>query len=150
MGRVNAWAHLEVELSPEPQFFVQAPDGRKDWAETPRQTALFKTMRMAAPRVLGFPIPNAGKRNPMQARREGIMAGVFDTQWIWRDNLTAWVELKGYTKGGRPGQLSDQQIEFGNRLTVLGVPCACFFDPYDAIDWLRGLGFPIREVNRAA
>jgi hypothetical protein len=142
------WADLETTLAPDPVFFVQAPDGRKDWAETPRQTTLFKTMRMAAPRVFGFPIPNAGKRNPRTARREGIMAGVFDTVWHWRDNLTAYVEIKGYTKAGRPGQLSDAQIDFGNRMTVLGYPVACFFDPFDAADWLREQGFPVGSFTR--
>lgn len=145
---MNAWADLESELHPTPEFLVQAPDGRRDWAETPRQTTLFRVMHMAAPRVLGYAVPNAGKRNPLQARREGIMAGVFDTRWEWRDGLTAAVELKGYDKRGRAGKLSDAQVEWGNRMHQLGYPVACFFDPYDAADWLRSLGFPVGRFTR--
>lgn len=54
-------------------------------------------MHMLAPEVLGFAIPNAGKRNPIQARKEGIMAGVFDTEWRWNHG-SAFIELKGYAR----------------------------------------------------
>jgi hypothetical protein len=147
---MTAWADLETSLKPAPEFFVQAPDGRKDWAELSRQTTLFSIMRMAAPRVFGYATANAGKRNPLQAKREGIKAGVFDTRWQWRHPTCAYVELKGYDARGRAGQLSDPQIEFGNRMTELGVPVACFFDPYDAADWLREQGFPVAKLERAA
>lgn len=146
MNIVPAWDDLESSLSPAPLFHVQGPDGRKDWGETARQATLFRLMHLAAPRVVGFAIPNAGKRNPLQARREGIVAGVFDTQFLWR-GLTAFVELKGYDRRGRPGTLSTAQVEWGNRLVALDVPCAMFFDPYTAVAWLRGLGFPIAALR---
>lgn len=147
---MNAWADLECDLAPEPEFFVQAPDGRRDWSELARQATLFRVVHMAAPRVVGFAIPNAGRRNPLQARREGILGGVFDTHWTFRAPLAAWIEMKGYDKRGRPGQLSISQVEWGNRMLALGHHVACFFDPYDAAEWLRSLGFPLREVRRAA
>lgn len=145
-----SWADLAEDLNPEPAFYVQAPDGRKDWPELKRQGAFLKLMRAAAPRVLVYPNVNAGKRNPVRARAEGIRAGVFDLTILWRRNLIAYIELKGYTAAGRSGQLSDEQIRFGNRLVELDVPCACFFDPYDAVEWLRECGFPVAEVRRAA
>lgn len=144
------WDDLETSLHPEPLFPVQAPDGRKDWRELARQTTLFTIMRMAAPRAFGFGTANAGKRNPMQARREGIMAGVFDTAWHCDGPITAYVELKGYDARGRAGKLSPQQIDWGNRMHGLGVPVACFFDPYAAADWLREQGFPVARLERAA
>lgn len=147
---MNDWGALETTLEPKPQFFVQAPDGRKDWPEIARQGALFKVMRAAAPRVLGFAIPNAGKRNPVKARAEHILGGVFDTVWHWRGQLTAYVELKGYDARGRAGTLQRNQIEFGNRCVEIGIPCACFFSPYDAADWLRDQGFPVAGVRHAA
>lgn len=144
------WGSIESSLLPEPAFYVQAPDGRKDWAELDRQATLFSVMRMAAPRVFGIAFPNAGKRNPWKAKREGIKGGAFDTLWHWRPRLIAYVEMKGYDSAGRPGKLQPNQIDFGNRMTELGIACACFFDPYDAADWLRDQGFPVAEVRRAA
>lgn len=144
------FSHLESPLEPIPAFPVQAPDGRNDWSEIDRQGTFLTAMRNSAPRVLVYPNANAGKRNPRTARREGIRAGVFDLTCIWKRETVAWIELKGYSKAGRPGSLSPQQIEFGNRLVDLGRPCACFFNPYDAVEWLREQGFPVSEVRRAA
>jgi hypothetical protein len=143
------FSHLETPLNPEPQFFVQAPDGRRDWPEIDRQATLFKIMHAAAPRVLGFAIPNAGKRNPHKARREHILGGVFDTQWLWRGRV-AFIELKGFDARGRAGTLQSNQVDFGNRCIELGIPCAMFFCPYEAVSWLREQGFPVAEVRRAA
>ncbi len=146
MNLAPAWASLESSLDPAPLFHVDAPDKRKDWSELARQATLFRLMHLAAPRVVGFAVPNAGKRNPLQARREGIVSGVFDTCWHFQQPLTAYVELKGYDRRGRPGTLSSAQIEWGNRMLELGHHVACFFDPHAAVGWLRGLGFPVREM----
>ncbi len=145
------WGELESDLNPKPAFPVQAPDGKRDWTELQRQTTLFRLVHSAGPRVFGFAIPNAGKRNPMQARREGICAGAFDTCWHAETPfMTAWIELKGYTKAGRAGKLSPQQIDWGNRMHAMGKPVACFFDPYEALEWLRMLGFPLARTRIAA
>lgn len=142
------WAGLESDLHPSPRFPVQDPDGKREWAEIERQATLFRLVRTSNPKVFGFAIPNAGKRNPMAARREGIMAGVFDTCWhADTPFMTAWVELKGYDKSGRAGKLSQQQIDWGNRMHDLGKPVACFFDPYAATEWLRMIGFPMRRIS---
>lgn len=144
---MNMWADLENDLAPTPRFPVQEPDGRRDWTELARQATLFRLVRTAGPKVFGFAVPNAGKRNPMQARREGIMAGVFDTCWqADQPFMTAWIEMKGYDKGGRPGKLSTAQIEWGNRMHAMGKPVACFFDPYAAAEWLRMIGLPMMKV----
>lgn len=147
---MTTWADLESSLHPDPVFHVQPPDGRRDWKELARQVTLFNIMRHAAPQVVLWGTANAGKRNPMQARREGIRAGVFDVQVVHEAPLNAWVEMKGYDARGRAGKLSPQQVDWGNRMSALGHHVACFFDPYDAVAWLRGLGFPIAEVRSAA
>lgn len=144
------WSALETSLDPVPEFFVQPPDKRKEWTEMQRQSTLLRLAHMFAPRMMIFANANAGKRNPRQAKAEGIRAGVFDLTCNWRGPLTAYIEMKGYTKAGRAGALSRNQIEFGNRCTHLGIPAACFFDPYDALDWLRVQGFPVLEVRRAS
>lgn len=137
------FAALETPLNAPPIFPVESPDGDRGRSEIARQVTLFSTMRMAAPSVLGFAIPNAGKRNPTLARKEGIMGGAFDTEWHW-DAGAAWIELKGYDSRGRAGTLSQAQIDWGNRMHRLGKPVACFFDPIAAVRWLASLGAPVR------
>lgn len=143
------WGSLEKTLTPEPAFLVEGPDKRKDWPELQRQAAFLRLMRTAAPRVMVFANANAGKRNPTQAKREGITAGVFDLTCI-SPGRTAFIEIKGFTKAGRAGALSLPQIEFGNRLVELGIPCACFFSPTGAASWLRAQGFPVAAFRDAA
>jgi len=144
------WDVLESPISEDPRFYVQAPDGRKDWPEIKRQAAFIKAMRILAPRVMVHAIPNAGKRHPVTARREGIMAGVFDLRIEWKAPLTAVIEFKGYGSRGTAGKLSDAQIEYGNRMVDLGHHAACFFCPYAAVNWLRQIGFPIAAASVAA
>jgi hypothetical protein len=146
---VNLWADLESDLRAKPRFHCGAPDGRRDWPEAARQATLFGLMRKVAPTVHGFPVPNAGKRNPNKARQEGIVAGVFDTEWRCKTpRIVASVELKGYDARGRAGVLSQQQIDWGNLQIDMGFAAACFFCPYEAAAWLRDLGFPVRDFTR--
>lgn len=145
---MNAWAALESTLDPTPEFYVQMPPKIREGSELSRQRTFLNTMRMAAPRVMVEANANAGKRNPRTAKAEGIKAGVFDLSIRFKAPLHAWIEFKGFDKRGRPGQLSANQIEWGNRLVAQGWPVACFFDPFDAVDWLREQGFPIGRVAR--
>ena len=147
---MTTFADLDCDLYPSPQFLHEQPDQRRDWTELERQTTFRTLIRHAAPRLLVYANANAGKRNPTQARREGIMAGVFDMTVLWTQNRIAYLEFKGFTKAGRAGKLSVPQIEFGNRLVELGIPCAQFFSPMNAIAWLREQGFPIAEIRDAA
>lgn len=142
------WSELECDLDPDPEFYVEPPDGRTHLSEINRQVAFRRIMYMAAPRVMLYANANAGKRNPLQAKAEGIVAGVFDMTAVWK-NRVAWIEFKGYSgkKRRRAGVLSRQQIEFGNRLVQLEQPCACFFDEVAAANWLREQGFPVGTIK---
>lgn len=145
------WDSLEDALIDEPPlFFVQPPDSRRDWTEAGRQRTLLQICQYHAPEIHVHPVPNAGKRNPMQARREGIRAGVFDLVFHSAPVPVAYVEFKGWRKSGSAGKLDKNQIAFGNAMTRFGIPVACFFDPYDAYEWLLGIGFPGKAVRRAA
>lgn len=135
------WAALEY-VRPSPLFRVEAPDGRKDWPEARRQRSFLNDLAKIAPHCFAFAIPNAGKRNPNQAAQEGIRAGVFDVAINWGGGNTAWAEFKGYSKAGRAGQLSDEQITWGNKMLGMGHPVACFFTPAACLEWLRSLGAP--------
>lgn len=147
------FADLEGPLKAEPLFPVEAPDGRKDMAEIDRQVMFRRYAANLAPRVIVWANANAGRRNPAQARREGVMAGVFDMTCAWdiadSTNPTAlqsvcYLEFKGYDKNGRPGKLSQAQIEWGNAMHERGHMVACFFSGKSAFDWLASLGAPVR------
>jgi hypothetical protein len=133
-------------LDEAPLFPVEAPDGRKSVDELARVVVFRQLIRIAAPSVLLFANANAGKRSPAQARREGIMAGVFDYSVAWEGGQIAYPEFKGYRAGGRPGKLSDAQIRWGNAMHKRGFPVACFFTPEAAVEWLRSLGAPVARV----
>ncbi len=148
-GGVSNWADLETELRAPPRFYVQAPDGRKDWSEEKRQEAFFATLHRVAPRVMAHHVKNEGKYNHAKAKRGGVVSGVFDIRCDCDAPLSAVLELKGYTKAGRAGELSQAQIDWGNAMLDRGWPVACFFDPFAAIDWLRVQGFPVREARAA-
>lgn len=128
-----------------PRFPCEAPDGLKHWPELKRQIKFRKLMREADPSILVFAIPNAGRRNPVKAAQEGILAGVADLCCVGR-GWTAWPELKGYDKRGRPGHLSAAQIRFGNDMTARGHPYAVFFSPQHAAEWVLMMR-DVREVR---
>jgi hypothetical protein len=92
-------------------------------------------------------VKNEGKYNHAHAKRGGVVAGVFDIRVDAERPLSAAIELKGYTKAGRAGVLSQQQIDWGNAMFDRGWLTACFFDPFDALAWLRGNGFPIAQIH---
>jgi hypothetical protein len=141
---VNAFAMLDaLEVPSEPIFPVELPNDDPR-AELPRQVEFLRDLKMLAPSVYAYAVPNAGKRNPRQAKAEGIVGGVFDLELRWNSGA-AQVEFKGRDARGRPGKLSPAQIDHGNRMTGLGWPVACFFDPQAALEWVRSLGAPFRD-----
>lgn len=142
-----AWADLESALNAPPRFFVQEPDGRKDWSEEKRQEAFFAGLHRAGPKCMAHHIKNEGKYNYAKAKRGGVVSGVFDIRVDAERPLSAVVEFKGYTKAGRPGKLSQSQIDWGNCMLDRGWLVGCFFDPFDALEWLRRNGFPIAKIN---
>lgn len=139
------WMAMDEPLKPVPEFFVEAPDKKYGWTEIARQVHFLSMMRMAAPKVIVFAIPNAGKRNPAQARKEGIMAGIGDISAQWQGG-EAWIEFKGY-RARVAGKLSDAQIDWNNAMHRIGKNVACFYSPDKAIEWLRSLGAPIRRME---
>lgn len=139
------FAAMETSLYPDPLFHCEPPDGQKHLSEIARCVQFRRLMAMLAPSVLVHANANAGKRNPMQARREGIMGGVFDYACLWGADGSAYLEMKGYDARGRAGKLSTNQIEFGNRLHRMGRNVACFFDPMAAVAWVRSCGAPVRQ-----
>ena len=139
---MSEWAALDETLAPQPLFVVEAPDGRKEWAEIARQRRFINLLRMIAPTLTVWANANAGKRNPAKARQEGIMSGVFDVAVASGPGTPVWhayPEFKGYDARGRAGGLSNAQIDWGNRMFCAGHHVACFFDPENAVEWIRSI-----------
>ena len=147
---MTSFDHLEISLNEAPIFPVEKPDGRKGLAEISRAVDFQRIIRMTGPSVSMFANANAGKRNPRLAQREGIKAGVFDYTLAWGCGGICFVELKGYDKSGRPGKLSQSQIDWGNRMHRLGHKVAAFFDPIEAARFVASCGAPMREITREA
>lgn len=155
-GIVDAWAALERDDT-RPLFPVEEPgkpglDPRL-WPELERQRAFIGFLRKTQPKIKAFAIPNAGKRGfkaQAQAKAEGLLAGVFDVFVYWsaadsdQPATAAWIEWKGFDARGRPGKLSQAQIEHGNDLHRRGHKAACFYTVQAALDWLASLGAPVR------
>lgn len=153
---MSAFDHLETPLNEAPLFFVEQPDGLKDLSELDRQAMFRKYLANLAPAVIAYANPNAAKRGlkaRAQAKKEGLMAGVFDMTCAWDidastipncDVSVCWVEMKGYDSNGRPGKLSQAQIDWGNSMVRKGHKVACFFSGKSAFDWMASLGAPIR------
>lgn len=133
------WRALESLLDERPIFPVQAPDGKRHWAEADRQATFRGQIRMRAPRLMGWANANAGKRAVSQAQKEGVTGGVFDYTVTDGPEFIAFPEFKGYDKRGRAGKLSQKQIDWGNRMHRAGHHVACWFCPYAAVEWIRSL-----------
>lgn len=145
------WADLETDLRADPVFPVEAPDGRKDLSEHDRQSWFVAFMRRTQPHIEVHANMNHGARSQTRAVKEGLKPGVFDIFVGWDRELTpdvpvtaTWCEYKGYSKDGRPGRLSQVQIDWGNAMAAKGFPVACFFSARSCVDWLISIGAPIR------
>lgn len=114
---MNAFAHLACDLREKPIFPVE-PRDKDSAAEVVRQMQFRKLLRDIAPSITSWAVPNAGKRGQwaqQQAKREGMIAGVFDEHYAWDGPTIVMLEWKDST-----GALSQEQIDWGNRLHRMG------------------------------
>ena len=142
------------------RFFCEpAPSPGPDpklWPEEERQAAFIAYLLKTSSKVTARAIRNEGKRGFKEQRsmkRTGLLAGTFDTVifWDYRDATSddcprsvASIEFKGFDAKGRPGKLSQPQIEYGNDLFRKGHAVGCFYTAAAALDFLRRLGAPVR------
>jgi hypothetical protein len=130
---------LETPLREKPIFPVEPRDKLPD-SETTRQMAFRKRLRNAAPSIMSWAVPNAGKRGPRataQAHREGMKAGVFDEDYAWNHGI-AFLEWKD-----GQNDLSQAQIDWGNAMVRRGFRVACVRTPDFAEALFREWGAPI-------
>jgi hypothetical protein len=110
------------------------------------QTLFRSRARMRCPAVSIVAIPNAGKRGQKAlnlARREGAAWGFPDVLCLWRGPGIAAIEFKS-----AKGKLSENQTEWLDRLSELGVPATVARDPDEALEFLRAAGAPF--IDRGA
>lgn len=96
--------------------------------------------RTLCPAVSVVAVPNAAKRSQwaaMQAKREGMATGFPDILCFWKGPGIAAIEFKA----GK-GKLSDNQAEWIDRLSEIGIPVTVSRDADHAIEFLRSVGAP--------
>jgi hypothetical protein len=104
------------------------------------QTLFRSRARILCPAVAIIAIPNAAKRTQwaaMQAKREGLATGFPDVLCFWKGPGIAAIEFKS-----AKGRLSDNQAEWLDRLTEIGIPATVSRDPDHALEFLRAAGAP--------
>lgn len=142
------WQDLETSLSAPPLFYVEQPDGQKHLSENDRCRTLVKLVHQLAPAAEIAHVKNEGNHNHAFAKLLGVVAGHGDYAVTWGIRQAAFIEIKGYSRAGRAGELSQAQIDWGNRKFLMGFPVACFFSPDRAFAWLVEQGMPV--VGRIA
>lgn len=145
---MNAWASLESALDADPLFYVQRPDGLKHLSEDAGSIALVNLVHRLAPKATIQHPKNEGKHNHVKAKAMGVVAGFPDYIVTWPVRGQAFIEMKGFTAAGRPGELFQAQIDQCNKLYRQGFPVACFFSPDAAFEWLVAQGMP--SIGRVA
>jgi hypothetical protein len=132
---------------------LREPDGRDLFghqprdnnAEARRQAAIVAYVRLVAPHVLIWHVPNGGFRTKAEAARlkwTGVLAGVLDLTLALPDGRSAYWE----TKVPKTGRLSDDQKIVIAALERLGHSWSVVRSIDDARGELERLGVETREV----
>ncbi len=125
---------------------VQALRRRDLNAEARIQAAIVEWIRLVAPGVLVFAVPNGGLRTKAEAARlrwTGVVAGVPDLVLIAPSGRACFLEVK--TPRGRP---SPEQLTIHEALIALGTPPAIVRSIDDARLAFAAWGLETRELGR--
>lgn len=130
-------------LKPVARFTIE-PTDRSPASEIERQTTFLGLLRMQAPTVMAWAVPNGhnrGLKDRVKAKKEGLRAGVADLTVVWNHGV-AFLEFK--TGTGKP---DDNQVDLLNYLTDAGHHCAVVRSPEFALHLLAEWGAPVRAVS---
>lgn len=143
MNAFSAFDALETPLKAEARFTIEPAD--KGLAtEIQRQTTFLGMLRIAAPTVLVWAVPNGhnrGLKDRVKAKKEGLKAGVPDLTLCWNHGV-AFIEFKD-----AKGKPDANQIDHLNYLTDCGHHCAVVRTPEFALALLAEWGAPVRRVR---
>jgi hypothetical protein len=117
-------------------------------AEAHRQAAIVAYVRLVAPEIVIWAVPNGGLRTKAEAARlkwTGVLAGVLDLTLALPDGACAFWETKTLR-----GRLSADQRGFIRHIEALGHVWALVRDIDDARRELARLGVVTREAREAA
>lgn len=131
-----------------PAHDLFGPSPRDANAEARSQAAIVEYVRLVAPEIIIFSVPNGGLRSKAEAARlkwTGVLAGVLDLVLVLPDGRSAFWEVK--TPKGR---LSADQREFIARLEALDHAWAVVRDIDDARRELARLRIDTREARAVA
>lgn len=129
---------------PRDLFGRLIPQRRGRRAELDLQAAIVAYVRMVAPQVLIWAVPNGflkTKAEAALAKHSGVLAGVPDLTLAWAEGQTAFWEIKT-----DDGVLSDPQIEILDRLSTQFHRVAIIRSVDEAKEMLQRLGIETREA----
>ena len=105
------------------------------------QTQIVNALRLSAPDVLAFHVPNGGYRTPREAavfKAMGVVPGIPDLICLWPIGRVGFLELKAHK-----GALTDLQRAMIDRLSGMGFPVAVVRSLDDALAELARWGAPV-------
>ena len=115
-------------------------------AEARTQAAVVEWIRLVAPQLIAFHVPNGGYRTPAEAARMkwvGVLAGVPDLVVLGRDGQSWLIEVKA-----EHGTLSAEQRAMRDRCTALRIPFVVAKSIYDVRRAFEIWGIETRESAR--
>ena len=136
---------LEAPLKEEPRFTVE-PKDKGLASEIQRQATFLSMLRIAAPTVMVWAVPNGhnrGLKDRAKAKREGLKAGVPDLTVCWNHGV-AFLEFKA----GKAAPEANQ-VDLLNYLQDCGHRCAVVRTPEFALALLAEWGAPIKSTFTA-
>ena len=137
---------LAAKRSENSVSHIDAQDRPDFNAEARIQAAVIDWIRLAAPGVLAFAIPNGGLRSRTEGARlkwTGVLAGVPDLALVASGGRVFFVECKTDR-----GVLSSDQRRIHDQLVALGTPCAIVRGIDDARLAFKAWGIETREAAR--
>lgn len=112
-----------------------------DGSEIAIQTLFRSRARMLCPAVHIVAVPNgthiASNAGRAKAQREGLSSGFPDCICIWPDGGIAFIEFKA-----KAGRLSENQVDWLDRLVHMGHRVSVRRHPDTALRWLEAIGAP--------
>lgn len=129
------------------QFHHDAPASSDPGDELSIQLKMRKAIKSRFRDTEFVAVPNGTQRtawSAINAKREGMKSGFPDGMAIWPGGI-AFVEVKA-----RSGSLSENQIDWLNRLTRMGHKAGCFRSVESLATWLAQQGAPLASAAVAA